>query len=238
MPPRGVTNNNLLLAALPASDYALLAAHLADVTLPPGSLLQDRGEKIRYVYFPRSGMISLIVVMQNGEEIETGTVGREGAIGTMSGCGVPRASMRAVVQLPGVIARIGAAQFQKALRESRTLSEIFARYADVLLAQTQQAAACNALHTVEPRLCRWLLQVRDRVDSGSLPLTQEALAQMLGVRRTTVTLAARGLQNAGLIRYRRGQIEILSLKALQETACECYHIIQAQYAQALSKQRT
>jgi CRP-like cAMP-binding protein len=237
MASRSVTKNNLLLAALPASDYSLLAPHLTDVTLPQGSLLQDRGERLRYVYFPRSGMISLLVVMQNGEEIETGTVGREGAIGVMSACGVPRASMRAAVQVPGVMARIGVAPFQKATRESRTLSEILGRYADALLAQTQQAVACNAVHTVEPRLCRWLLQVRDRVDANTLPLTQEALAQMLGVRRTTVTLAARGLQDAGLIRYRRGQIEILSVKALQETACECYATIQGQYTHALPKQR-
>jgi CRP-like cAMP-binding protein len=163
--------------------------------------------------------------MGNGAEVEIGTVGREGVVGLMAALGMTRATTRAVVLVPGTAARIPASQIQRCVRESRSMSDVFLRHADCLIGQTQQIAACNAIHNVEPRLCRWLLQTRDRIDNDILPLTQDALAQMLGVRRTTVTLAARALQKAGHIRYRRGQIEILDARALMQCACECYEII-------------
>ena len=237
MAQRGVSGDNLLLGALSPADLALLEPYLTDMHCEHGALLHDRGDRIRHVAFPRSGMISLLVVMGSGEEVEVATVGREGAVGIGCGFGATRAAMRAVIQVPGVIAKIAVPQFQKAVRESRTLSETLGRYADSLLAQTQQAVACNALHQVEPRLCRWLLQVHDRCDGRTLPLTQEFLAQMLGVRRTTVTLAAQALQDAGLIRYRRGQIELLDLDSLKENACECYEIIQSHSAQVSGRSR-
>jgi CRP-like cAMP-binding protein len=234
MAQRGIKTNGLL-SALSASDYALLEPHLSDLTVSHGTLLQDRGERIRHVYFPRSGMISLLVVMRSGEDVETTNVGREGAVNLMAGFGATKAPMRAVMQVPGVVTRIAAAQFQKSVRDSRSMAELLLRYADGMIAQAQQTAACNAVHTVEPRLCKWLLQTRDRIDSNTLPLTQEFLAQMLGVRRTTVTLAARNLQEHGLIRYRRGQIEILSPKGLQECACECYEAAHAFHGQIQPK---
>jgi CRP-like cAMP-binding protein len=237
MAQRGVSGENLLLGALSPGDLALIEPHLTDMSCEHGALLHDRGERIRHVAFPRSGMISLLVVMRSGEEVEVATVGREGAVGIGCGFGVGRASMRAVMQVPGIVAKMPAPQFQKAIRESRTLAETMARYSDMVLAQAQQSVACNALHQVEPRLCRWLLQVHDRCDGETLPLTQEFLAQMLGVRRTTVTLAARALQDAGMIRYRRGQIELLDLKALKESACECYEVIQSHTAQITAKPR-
>ena len=237
MAQRGVSGDNLLLSGLSPSDLALLEPHLADMSCEHGALIHDRGDRIRHVCFPRSGMISLLVVMGSGEEVEVATVGREGSVGFGSAFGTTRAAMRAVMQVPGIVAKIPVPQFQKAVRDSRTLAETIGRYGDALLAQTQQAVACNALHQVEPRLCRWLLQVHDRCDGETLPLTQEFLAQMLGVRRTTVTLAAQALQDAGLIRYRRGQIEILDLDGLKDAACECYEIIESHAGYGTGKPR-
>jgi CRP-like cAMP-binding protein len=223
MAQRGA-KHNYLLSALSQSDLALLTPHLVDVELAQDALLQDRGERSRFVYFPKSGVVSLLVVMGSGAEVEIGTIGREGAVGIMPALGISKASVRAVVRVVGTASRIPTPQIQRALRESRSMAEVFLRHADCLIAQTHQVAACNAIHTVGPRLCRWLLHMRDRIDSDVLPLTQEALAQMLGVRRTTVTLVASALQEAGHIRYRRGQIQLLNPKALMQNACECYEI--------------
>lgn len=216
--------NRLLLAMRPA-DLASLKPHLKEVPLIQGTMLQEQGDRIDHVYFPHSGMISLVAVMKQGESIETATVGREGAVGAMSGLGPRTAFTRGVVQMPGHAAQIQTTKFQTIVEQSPTLREIIVRYNELLLAQVQQSCACNALHEAEARLCRWLLQSRDRGDSDTVPITQEFLAQMLGVRRTTVTMVASNLQDAGLIRYQRGRIEILDRKRLEEKACECYHVV-------------
>lgn len=216
--------NRLLLAMHPA-DLALLKPHLKEVAMIQGTVLQQQGERIDYVYFPHSGMISLVAVMKQGESIETATVGREGTVGAMSGLGPRHAFTRAVVQMPGNAAQIPTVKFQTILEQSASLREIVVRYNELLLAQVQQSCACNALHEAEARLCRWLLQSRDRGDSDTVPITQEFLAQMLGVRRTTVTMVASALQDAGLIRYQRGRIEIMERKKLEDRACECYHVV-------------
>jgi CRP-like cAMP-binding protein len=171
-------------------------------------------------------MISLLAVMQNGTAVETATVGREGAVGASAGLGSRIAPHRSVVQITGAAARIATAPFQAAIDKSSSLKILVVRYIDYLMMMVQQSAGCNALHTLETRLCRWLLQTRDRNDSDNLPLTQEFLAQMLGVRRTTLTLVARELQSAGLIKYSRGKIEILDRAGLEATACECYKTVQ------------
>jgi CRP-like cAMP-binding protein len=213
---------NLLLAALRAEDVALLTPHLKDISLPQGEILHEQGERIEHVYFPQSGLISLLAVMRQGEAVETATVGREGVVGAMSGLIPKNASTTAVVQVAATAARISVPRFQSAVGKSERLRDLIVRYNESLLVQTQQTAACHALHDVEARLCRWLLQTQDRIESNRIPLTQEFLSQMLGVRRTTVTLVARALQQAGLIRYQRGQIEVTNRKGLEETACECY----------------
>jgi CRP-like cAMP-binding protein len=210
------------LAALPAAELASLTPFLKDVVLERGAVLQHPGDVVEQVYFPRSGMISVVVVMRTGEEVETATVGREGALGTGVALGSRRATGRALVQLPGAAARIPAAQFVAAASRSGVIHDIAARYNTLLIAQIQQSVACNALHDAEARLCRWLLSCSDRVNSDTIPLTQEFLGQMLGVRRTTVTIVARMLQAAGMIRYRRGVIQIVDRAALEEGACECY----------------
>ena len=219
---------NLLLAALPEQDLALLVPHFKEVHLDQGALLQEQGERIDHVYFPHDGIISLLAVMRQGDAIETATIGYEGAVGSFAGLGVRRSHTRAIVQVKGAALRIAASNFRKAAEESAIVRQIIVRYGEMLLIQVQQTAACNALHPVEARLSRWLLQARDRLESNTIKLTHEFLSQMLGVRRTTVTVVANVLQQAGLIRYHRGQIEIVDRIGLEARACECYDAIRRQ----------
>ena len=226
---------NRLLAALPASDYSVLQPYLKEVPLDVGAVLQDAGERIQHVYFPLSGMISLLSVMRDGKAVETTALGREGALGIGFGAGSSYAFSRAVVQIAGSAARISASQFQTALKESERLRDVMARYKETRFLHTQQAAACNALHGAEARLSRWLLQTSDIIGGGVVPLTQEHLSQMLGVRRTTVTAIARDLQRAGFIRYSRGRIEIPDREKLRKFACECYDVLSSQPSPAASR---
>ncbi len=216
---------NRLLAALPPADLALLKPHLGEMVLEQGVVLQEQGDRVEQVYFPEQGMISLLAVMQQGEAIETATIGREGAVGSLSGLGPRRSHTRAVVQIAGNGSRISAARFRKAAEQSQAIRDIIVRYGEMLLIQVQQTAACNALHDVEARLSRWLLQAKDRVDGNTIKLTHEFLAQMLGVRRPTVTVVAQMLQQSGLIRYHRGHVQILDRAGLEARACECYGVI-------------
>jgi CRP-like cAMP-binding protein len=216
---------NRFLATLPPHDFALLATHLRTIRLERGVMLHDVGEEIEHVHFPHTGMVSLVAVMQNGTTVETATIGRGGVIGASAGLGAQSTFGRAVVQLSGTAAWISAAQFRAAVNQSQAIRDLVVRYNDLLLAQIQQAVACNALHALEARLCRWLLQTHDCIDGDGIPLTQELLGQMLGVRRTTVTMAAQLLQRAGLIRYRRGLIQIVDRPALEDIACECYAVV-------------
>lgn len=232
---KGATARNVLLDGLPAADRSLLDPHLKDAELPQGQVLHEQGARIEHVYFPHTGMISLLAVMRQGEAIETATVGREGVIGAMSGLGPRHATTTAIVQVSATASRIAVSRFHGAARSSECIREMVARYNEALLAQVQQTAACHALHDVEARLSRWLLQTRDRTDSDMIPLTQEFLAQMLGVRRTTVTLVARALQEAGLIRYQRGQIMIIDRQGLEEAACECYGVVRRQFDRSLPR---
>ena len=229
----GHVARNVLLSSLPPEALSLLEPHLKDMTLPQGQVLHEQGSRVEHVYFPHTGMISLLAVMRQGEAVETATVGREGVVGAMSGLGPRHASTTAIVQVPATAARIAVGRFHGAASKSERIREMVAGYNEALLMQVQQTAACHALHDVEARLSRWLLQTQDRTDSNLIPLTQEFLSQMLGVRRTTVTLVARSLQEAGLIRYHRGQIMILDRKGLEETACECYGAVRRQFELAL-----
>ena len=227
-----IGRRNLLLTGLPAADLALLAPHLKDVVLGQGTVLQEQGEPVDQVYFPHDGIISLLAVMRQGDAIETATIGYEGAVGSFAGLGQRRSHTRAVVQVAGAATRIAAPHFRK---DSDAVCKIVVRYGEMLLIQVQQTAACNALHAVEARLSRWLLQARDRLDSNTIKLTHEFLSQMLGVRRTTVTVVANVLQQAGLIRYHRGQIEIVDRQGLEARACECYEAIRRQIDQVAER---
>jgi CRP-like cAMP-binding protein len=231
----GSVGRNRLLEELKPADFWLLAPNLKDVSISQGGVLQELGEAIQYVYFPRSGTISLLAVMQNGSAIETASVGCEGAVGVMSGLGSRIAPHRAVVQIDGIATRIAAARFEAAVNASASVKELIVRYSDFLLLMIQQSAGCNALHGLEKRLCRWLLQAQGRNSSNRLPLTQELLSQVLGVLRTTLTLIARDLQAAGLIRYRRGIIEIMDRSGLEAKACECYDLIRRRGEEVFSQ---
>ena len=224
---------NRLLAALPPADFSLLSPHLKEVTLAPRELLHETQDEIAQVYFPHSGMVSLLTLTDDGEAIETAAIGAEGAIGATAGLGIRRAFSRAVVQVPGSASRIATAQFQKAVNDSDRMRDLIVHYNEALLMQAQQTAACSALHGVEARLARWLLQTQDRTGSDTIPLIQEFLAQVLGVRRTTINLVVRTLHEASLIRYRRGQIEILDRNGLKNEACSCYQVIRRQFDQIL-----
>ncbi len=224
---------NRLLSALTSEDHSLLAPHMREVSLELGSLLHEPGEPVEHIYFPHQGMVSLLAVMSDGQGIETATVGSEGVVGAMSGFGARRGFTRAVVQAPLVASRISSLHFQAAIQKSVGIRKLMASYSEELLAQVQQTAACNALHPAESRLARWLLQTRDRIDTDVLPLTQEFLSQMLAVRRTTVTLVARKLEQAGFIQHRGGRIVIIDHEGLKGVACECYGIIHDQLSAAL-----
>jgi CRP-like cAMP-binding protein len=216
---------NRLLMSLDKADFALLVPHLRTVPLVQGQVLQEQETRVEQVYFPLSGVVSLISVMQGGEVVETATIGREGAVGAFGGLGPWNAFSRAVVRLPGTAAVMSVAHFQAAVGQSDRIRNLILRYKEALLAQVQQTAACNALHPLEARLARWLLQTLDRTEDPKLPLTQDFMAQMLAVRRTTVTLIAGQLQEAGLISYRRGLVVVLDRPRLEEAACECYRTI-------------
>jgi CRP-like cAMP-binding protein len=217
---------NWFLAALPSDSYALLTPYLRTVELERGAVLQNAGEPIERVYFPHAGMVSLVAIMNDGSMVETATVGRAGLIGGTAGLGGSRGIGRAIVQLRGNASCLPATRFRAAAQENEPIRELAVRCNDLLIAQAQQSVACNAQHTLEARLCRWLLQSHDCVDGDTMPLTQELLGQMLGVRRTSVTLTARAIQSAGLIRYRRGHIQVVDRDGLEEAACECYEAIQ------------
>jgi len=220
----GAIGRNRLLAGLPPADFDLLAPHVSEMILDKGSVLQEPGQPITRVYFPHGGLIAMLGMLPEGHAVDTASIGREGAVGLMAGLGAQTALSRAVVQLPGRAAQIPAARFAEAVAQSRGLRDMIVHYSDVLLAQVQQLVACNTVHHVQERLCRWLLNARDRVGGDTLPLTQEFLADVLGVQRTTVTMIGRMLQAQSIIHVRRGRIQIRDLAALERKACGCYRI--------------
>lgn len=224
---------NRFLSALPADDKAFLAPHLSQVELEKGRLLYDPGDLIDQVYFPADCVISLMTLMQNGAAIESATIGREGALGLMAAVGPRQSLSRAIVQTPGGAFRIAAQGLHEAWNRSPSLRDMVDRHNEALFGHAIQSAACNALHPVEARFCRWLLSYQDRIDNNTVSLTQEFLADMLGVQRTTVTAVARTLQDKALIRYRRGVVDILDREGLKVLACECYGTVRRGYERLL-----
>ncbi len=210
---------------MPSDVIALLEPDLKQVLLPHGVVCFDPGDPINQVYFPHNGMISCLVTTGIGEMVETSSVGCEGALGLQCGLGQRVSFTRAMVQIGGKFSVIPASRFEYATGHSAVLRELIIRHTELLWAEAQQIAACNAVHDGSSRLCRWLLQCADRIGSDQLALTQEFLSGMLGVRRTTVTLLAQELQKRGIVRYSRGRITILDRSALAAAACECYGAI-------------
>jgi CRP-like cAMP-binding protein len=224
---------NRLLASLSHTDASRLTLSLSVSSFEQGLVLAEPGDETEQVYFPHTGMISLLAVMQDGKAVETATIGSEGVVGAMAGLGLHVALTRAVVQTPLIASHIPAAQFRKLVQASDPLRNLVMRANEMLLGQVQMTAACNALHPIQARLARWILQSRDRVSENIIPLTQELLSEMLGVRRSSVSEVASALQAAGFIRYSRGTIEIVDRKALEGAACECYETIRRQTELAL-----
>jgi CRP-like cAMP-binding protein len=216
---------NRLLQRTSAADLARLQPNLKNISMQLGTVLHAPGASIEHVYFPLSGMVSLLAVMRTGEQIETAIVGREGVVGASIGSGGSQSAGQATVQIAGSAWRIEAPKFLDLYQASSPFRTLMNRFQNIILLQAQQSAACHALHTVEARLCRWLLQSQDVTESDIVPLTQEFLSHMLGVRRNSVSLCAHALQTAGLVRYSRGQIKILNRDGLKESACECYEVI-------------
>ena len=218
--------DNRLLAALPLKMLEVMGRDLKEISFVQGRGIYEPGEPIDEIYFPQSGMISLLVVAKDGGAVETATIGREGAVGLHSVWGKRFSFTRATTQIGGKFSVIRSAAFAQFADDYTPVRDLIARYTEVLWAEAQQIAACNAVHDTPARLCRWLLQCADRIGSTNLPLTQDLIAQMLGVRRTTVTLEAQSLQHKGLIKYARGHINILDREQLERCACECYAIMQ------------
>jgi CRP-like cAMP-binding protein len=225
--------SNKILLSISDSDYSSLRPHLEYLNLPNHLVLHEAGGKLEFAYFPNRGLISLVVVMNDGKTAEAGIVGNEGFAGTPATVGLHRAPLQAVVQITGDGFRVEVVALQNILESAPRLQLVLSRYAVVRSMQVAQTAACNRLHDIEQRLARWLLMTQDRVDSGSLPITHDFLATMLGTDRPTVSLAAGVLQRKKLIEYTRGAVKIVNRKQLEDSACECYGVIR-QYDGELS----
>jgi CRP-like cAMP-binding protein len=225
--------SNTILACLSEGDVAALRPHLKATHLQQKTVLFEVGDTIKTVYFPIDAVISLVVTLATGETTEAAMVGKDGAVGIASALDGKVALSRAIVQLSGDAIVCDPAAFKAAAMQSEKLISKVMRHEQTLFAQAQQSTACMANHEVEARLCRWLLRARDLSGNDHLPFTQEFLAEMLGVRRTSVTTVAHTLQQAGMIKYTRGRIQILDVEGLKESACECFETIKEQYAQLL-----
>jgi len=221
---------NRLLSSLPADELSLLERDLQPVDLPAADRVQRSGEPIEYIYFPHKGVVSLDVAMADGGAVNIALIGREGIVGGGS-LRVTRAATDATVQVSGTASRIGAKQFHQVMDQSSALRDLVARHDAATAVYVQQSAACIARYPVDARMCRCLLEIQDRIDNDTLPLTQEALAGMLAVQRTTVTLAARQLQDA--IQWRRGRIGIINRALMEDAVCECYGRIRRHVTQLL-----
>jgi CRP-like cAMP-binding protein len=220
---------NWLLAQLGDFAYARVSAIAETVTLRFKDVVSEPNQIIEFAHFPQTGCLSVITVMEDGRQVEVGTVGRDGLTGISFVHDVDAEPTRCIAQIAGTAKRIGRAAFIAELRENPEFSDVVHRFAQVWTDQIGRSGTCNAVHSVEERCARWLLMTQDRLGSNMLPLTQEFLATMLGVRRPSVTLAAGSLQQAGLIHYARGRIRVVDRPGLEAASCECYRAIQASH---------
>ncbi len=229
--------DNLLLASLSESDIALLLPHLKPRQVEQHELLFEPGDKIFTTYFPLTAIVSLVVLLSSGHSVEAAMVGRDGVVSATAALDGKLAVNRGVIQLAGSLMTCDSNELKAAAKQSDTLMSLLLRHEQALFAQAQQSAACIANHVVEARLCRWLLRARDLARGDTLSFTQEYLAEMLGVRRTSVTVVAHTLQEAGFIKYARGRITLVNLEGLQDGACECYETVRSRYEELLGHNR-
>jgi CRP-like cAMP-binding protein len=224
---------NLLLNQLSQGDFKLLEPYLKVVLFKQHTILFEAEHEIERVYFPSGGVVSLVVTLETGEMVEAAMVGSDGVVGASAALDGPISLSRGIVQLGGDIVICSIDGLKSAALKSPTLLSLLIRHEQTVYAQAQQSAACFATHHIQARLCRWLLRARDLAGTDTLNFTQEYLAEMLGVRRTTVTVEAHSLQAAGLIKYARGKIQIVDAEALHDGACECYESVKRHYARLL-----
>ena len=220
---------NRLLANLPSEELTALHPHMEQVSLSHGQVIILPYEPIPFVYFPVNSLLSLVTVMEDGSTVESGSIGREGMAGLPILLDAGTTPMQTLTQIPGTAVRIKAEIIKEAFDRGGALQKLLHRYMHTIIVIGSQSAACNRLHHIEARLCRWLLMSSDGVDSDELRLTQDFLATMLGVRRSGVSEAASKLQGKGLIRYQRGHVQIVDRKSLETSACECYGVVSAEY---------
>jgi CRP-like cAMP-binding protein len=233
MSPLQNPKQNHLLAALPAKDYARLLPDIEPVAMPLGWVVYESGAHITHVYFPTTAIISLLYVMESGASVEIAITGNEGLVGIPLFMGGQTTPSRAVVQSAGTAYRISADVLKKEFVRGADMQHLALRYTYALITQMAQTAVCNRHHTVDQQLCRWLLESLDRLPGNELRMTQELIANMLGVRREGVTAAAGNLQAAGVIHYSRGHITVLDRPKLEQRACECYRVVKKEFDRLL-----
>ena len=232
---RGDVRENHLLAALPTEEWQKFANQLEIVRLQRGQVLSDHGEKITHLYFPTTAIVSLMYTMENGGSVEIAAVGNEGVVGVPVLTGGETMPSRAQVHSAGFGYRISATAFKQHFQQSPFMHRLMLLYMQALMTQIAQTAACNRHHALQRQLCRWLLLAVDRLSTNELTVTQETIANMLGVRREGVTEAAGKLQEAGLIHHSRGHITVLDRSGLEEKACECYGIVKREFDRLLPR---
>jgi CRP-like cAMP-binding protein len=225
---------NHLLAALPVSEFERIAPHLELVTLKLGEALYESGGQLTHVYFPTNSIVSLLYVMQDGASAEIAVVGNEGILGISLFMGGETTPSRAVVQSEGVGYRLRAIHLKQEFNRAGPMMHLLLRYTQALITQMSQTAVCNRHHSVDQQLCRWLLMSLDRLSSDELTMTQELIANMLGVRREGVTEAAGKLRDTGIIQYSRGHIKVLDRLKLEQHVCECYAVVKTEFVRLLS----
>ena len=224
---------NRLLAVLPREEYERILPHLGRVSFKLGEVVYESGGRMSYIYFPTEAVVSLLYTMENGSSAEMGMAGKEGLVGIALFMGGGTMPNRAVVQSAGGAFRMRAQALQEEFARGGAFQRLLLRYTQALITQMSQTAVCNRLHTIEQQLCRWLLLSHDRLDTDELVMTQELIANMLGVRREGVTAAAGRLQEQGLISYVRGRIQILDRAGLEAAVCECYKVVKDEYDRLL-----
>ena len=227
MPSGSRDCNNHLLWAMTTTSGEEIRSHLKPVLLRKGAVLAEPGDAVEHVYFPESGIISLMIATACGKNIEANLVGREGAVGLQGCLGIQSCFYLAVAQTDCRVLMIASSQLERLFCGSPAMRDITIRYTELLWAESQQLAACNAIHGAPNRVCRRLAQIAERTDDSSLPITHELIAEAIGVQRTTVTLLLRTLQQAGIVQITRGQVQVLDLQGVHNRACECCHILRS-----------
>jgi hypothetical protein len=220
---------NRFLGALETGSFERIRPHLQPIHPKLGVIVCDAGGLLKHAYFPQGNVLSLLTVLENGSAIETANIGLEGAFGLFAAMYSRVSFNRCLVQFEGPMIRCPIELLQSEFRRSEHVRDLFVSYSETLLSQVQQTVACNAMHTTEEKICRWLLMMHDRAEGRALPYTHEFLSHMLGANRKSVTLAAQSMQTAGLISYRRGRILVLDRPGLEKASCECYAIVRERF---------